>query len=307
MNLRQLLDLLKKISESNGISTPYVCGGVARDKAMNQLGNTIADLDITNGDKSIHNLAKEFIIELKKQFNVLSKVSDDGHTSVYAGNLKIDFSSNFISPSIDQELNKLGIKNASNLLKEVYSRDFTCNSLLLDFDLKTLKDLTDRGIEDINSKVIKTCLDPDITLKDNTKRIIRLLYLSAKLDFDIDPILIQWVLKNKDLITTVDAEYLAKNLNKGLELNPDRAIDFVKKTDIWNLLPATDLFKPYLKNNMQKTSQLFTNYDLYDNPTGPGSGIYSNLDKYKSVSEFRKKRRKRRKKVIDRIKKMKMV
>lgn len=307
MNLRKLLDLLKNIAEKNNITTPLICGGVARSKAMNILGSSISDLDITNGEKSISNLAKEFIVELNKQFSVASKVSDDGHASVYAGNLKIDFSSNFISPSIDSALLQLNIKNPSDLVKEVYSRDFTCNSLLLDFNLKDLQDLTGQGIKDINNKIIKTCLNPDITLKDNAKRIIRLLYLSAKLDFDVDPELVQWVIKNKQLISSVDQEYLSKNLNNGLELNSDRAIDFIKKTDIWNLLPATDLFKPYIKNNLQKTSQFFSNYDLTDNSSGPGIGLYQNMQKYKSVSDFRKKRRKRRKKMISKIKKMKML
>lgn len=42
----------------------------------------------------------------------------------------------------------------------------------------------------------------------------------------------------------------------------------------------------------------FRNYDYKDDPTGPGTGLYQNLDKYKSVSDFRKrkKRIKQRKK-----------
>lgn len=43
-----------------------------------------------------------------------------------------------------------------------------------------------------------------------------------------------------------------------------------------------------------KESQIRTNYDYLE-------GLYSNMDKYKSVEEFRAKRRKKRKKDIENI------
>lgn len=48
-------------------------------------------------------------------------------------------------------------------------------------------------------------------------------------------------------------------------------------------------------------AQFFSNYDLTDNKSGPGQGIYSQMDKYKSVSEFRNKRLNKRKKLIKKI------
>ena len=46
--------------------------------------------------------------------------------------------------------------------------------------------------------------------------------------------------------------------------------------------------------NLDKQAQWRQNYDY-------GEGLYMNLDKYKSVSDFRKKRRKKRRKDIDNI------
>jgi len=43
-----------------------------------------------------------------------------------------------------------------------------------------------------------------------------------------------------------------------------------------------------------KIAQIRRNYDY-------GEGLYMNLDKYKSVTDFRKKRRKKRRKDIDNI------
>lgn len=49
---------------------------------------------------------------------------------------------------------------------------------------------------------------------------------------------------------------------------------------------------------MDKKSQFFTNYDYIDNPTGPGEGVYKNQKKHKSIKDFLKKNRKRRRKLL---------
>ena len=96
-------------------------------------------------------------------------------------------SSNFNTPNITELLVKQGIKEPTDLQREMYSRDFTCNALLLDLDLKTVIDPTKQGVKDIHAKVIRTCLAPEITLTANKNRVVRAIYLAAKLDFDLDP------------------------------------------------------------------------------------------------------------------------
>ena len=137
MKLHELLQAMIVVQKEIGTTTPYICGGTPRDKYLNKL-EKIADIDITTGDNTIEYLSQQFAIELKKKYNLIRKTMSDGHSSIFIGNIKLDFSSNFIVPVIDKILNKQGINNPSNMQKELFSRDFTCNALLLSFDLSIL-------------------------------------------------------------------------------------------------------------------------------------------------------------------------
>lgn len=293
-----------QIHTDRGVSLPYVCGGTPRDKLLGLIKNEVSDLDITTGDKTVHNLATEFSLELKKNYTIESKQMDDGHTSVFIGDFKVDFSSNFIAPHIDELLLCKGIKRPTDMQREMFSRDFTCNSLLMTLDLKKIKDPTKEGLPDIKKKVLKTCLDTDTTLRYNPNRIIRVVYLAAKLDFDVDPEIIKWISENKDLIRLSSDHYLAKNIDKAMAKNPERAIHIINKANMWDAIPTTDSLRPYLN---KKNAQFKANYDYGTGETsGVGTGLYMNLDKYKSVADFRKKKRRKRMKQLKKIKNMKM-
>lgn len=306
MKLREILNLLEDLASKNGISRPWIAGGIARAKAIETIFHTtnkpdVSDLDITTGDASVHNLAKLFVSELSKSYDVESKLMDDGHTSVFIGDFKVDFSSNFIDPNIAKLLANKGITKPTALQKEMFSRDFTCNALLLSTDMKKIKDPTKQGIKDIKNKMIKTCLTPDATFRSNPNRIIRVIYLAAKLGFKVDDAIISWIRENKQVMRASSDAYLTKNINKAFASNPTIAIDLLNRTGLWSLIPITDEILPFYQKR-HKTAQIFTNFDYgTDAPSGPGTGFYANIDKYKSVADFRKKRRRRRAKTIKKL------
>ena len=288
------------IHKDRGVSLPYVCGGTPRDKIIGLIKEEISDLDITTGDKTVHNLATEFALDLKKKYSIEEKKMDDGHTSIFIGDFKVDFSSNFVVPHIDEILSKAGIRKPTDMQREMFSRDFTCNSLLMTIDLKKIKDPTKLGFEDIKKKVLKTCLDPDITLRYNTNRIIRVIYLASKLDFDVDPEIIKWISKNKELVRLSPDKYLIKNLDKAMDRNPERAVHIINKTGLWDMLPMTEQLRPYYsKRKVMKAAQIRPNNDYWE-------GFYINLDKYKSVADYRKKKRRKRMKSLKNIRDMKL-
>jgi tRNA nucleotidyltransferase/poly(A) polymerase len=55
----EILKTLVGIAERKGFSRPYIVGGVPRDKYLGR-PDIINDIDITTGDESVHQLAREF-------------------------------------------------------------------------------------------------------------------------------------------------------------------------------------------------------------------------------------------------------
>jgi tRNA nucleotidyltransferase/poly(A) polymerase len=244
MRLKDLLNIMQNIAKEKLISPPMICGGTPRDKLLGRL-DIVSDLDITTGDKTVSYLAKELSIILSKKYNIITKTMDDGHSSIFIGNLKLDFSSNFNIPNIDKILYNIGIKDPTSMQKELYSRDFTCNALLMSLDLKNIYDILGRGIEDIKNKKISTCLDPSITLTVNKNRVIRSIYLSAKLDFDIDLNIVNWVSKNPESIRFASEKSMSEKLNRAMEYNPERTLYWLNKMNVWNYIPITESLYPY--------------------------------------------------------------
>lgn len=223
MKLKSLLLTISNVAKKNGISTPFICGGTPRDKLLNRL-DKIVDLDITTGDSSIIRLGQELSKVLP---GAHYKIMPDNHSQLIFGNLKIDFSSNFMVPGIKNMLQRAGVKSPSNMQCELYSRDFTCNALLLSMDLKNIFDPTGLGIKDIERKIIRTCLPAQLTLGSQHKRIVRIIYLAAKLGFEVDQEIIDWVKKNPAAFADAKPRYLAEKLQKALDADESKTVKLI--------------------------------------------------------------------------------
>jgi poly(A) polymerase len=244
MKLRELLQQMQEVQQKIGASPAFICGGTPRDKFMGRLDN-VADIDITTGDKTVDYLSQELAIELRKKYNLTRKTMEDGHSTIFIGNLKMDFSSNFIVPNIDAYLIKMGVANPNNMQREMFSRDFTCNSLLLTIDLKQILDPTKRGFIDIKNKVIKTCLAPEVTLTSNRNRVIRSIYLACKLGFEIDPAIIEFVRANPQTSKLSTEKAMTEKVNQAFTKDPNKAAQLITQMGLWQYIPITEKVYPY--------------------------------------------------------------
>jgi tRNA nucleotidyltransferase (CCA-adding enzyme) len=232
MLIREILLKIKQLANENGLSEPFIVGGLPRDK---MLGRTrmIDDVDLTTGDESIHKLA----VLCANYFRVHPVQFPDGHFQLFIENLKYDFSSNFKSPSIDFFLDRAGIKDPTPMQKELLSRDFTCNTLILPLNLRKIKDPTGLSINDIKNKIIRTPLPPKVTLRDDPNRSIRAIYLAAKLGFKVEYDIVKWVLKNQNTIhREVKPGFSKKKLAKAARYDMNKTISLISAMDLWSVI-----------------------------------------------------------------------
>lgn len=244
MNLNDLLVYIDDYAKSRGIM-PYIVGGAVRDAFLFP-NNAPKDVDITTGDKSIYNL----VYDLSKKFSGAEfRIFDDRHTSLQFENFSIDFSSNFISKEVERILSKgKDNRKASNIKKEIYSRDFTMNTLLMDLKRTTVYDITEEGVSDINRKVIRCPVDPEITINDDIKRILRAIKYSITLGFEIGEKEQHTIKRNASRVREISSSYMDKLLSDMLDFNESETIKKLYELNVLKYIPINKRLTRVLMN-----------------------------------------------------------
>lgn len=239
MLIQNLLDRLGEIAKTKEISVPYIVGGLPRDKVFGIDISEAKDIDITTGDKGSYILG---LLSSKEWQGANYKSYEDGHSSLIFRNIVVDFSNNFILPGITDVLKELGKENPTFLEKEVYSRDFTINTLLQPMDLKkNVLDITGNGINDIKNRVLRTPVNSELTIGYDPRRIIRALKLAIKFDLKIDDDLKKAIEKYKGNIKEIPLGYIKKQINEMLKMNSQKSLDLLVEFKLLPILPLSKM------------------------------------------------------------------
>lgn len=214
MNLKKALshkafELVRNSADELGLEV-YVVGGFVRDYLLGRSQKNDFDfvvvgsgIDLAN---KVHSKAKGASkLSVFKRFGTAMFKWEDTELE-FVGARRESYSEDSRKPFVED----------GSLEDDQKRRDFTINALAISLNSETFGALIDpfNGVEDLNSKIIRTPLDPNVTYSDDPLRMMRAIRFAAQLEFDIEKNSFQSIKENAKRIEIVSKERVMDEFQK---------------------------------------------------------------------------------------------
>ncbi len=204
-----IFKIVGEISDKLNISS-YVVGGWVRDMLLDRK-RKVTDIDfvcIGSGIELAKNVAKELKgAEFKffKNFGT-AMVNFNGENYEFVGARKESYRDDSRKPLVED----------GSLDDDQNRRDFTINAMSIQLNKHQYGNFIDPfdGIKDLERKIIKTPLDPDITFSDDPLRMMRAVRFASELNFIISKKTLNAISRNAKRLSIISQERITDELNK---------------------------------------------------------------------------------------------
>ena len=233
MNYKEALQnpIFKFISEaSNNLNLDsYVIGGFVRDFILKR--GDAKDIDVVAVGSGIE-LARE-VAKLLPNKPKVQVFKTYGTAMLRYNDVEIEFVG-ARKESYNEDSRNPIVENGT-LQDDQNRRDFTINALALSLSESNFGDLLDPfdGVADLERKIIKTPLNPDITYSDDPLRMMRAIRFATQLDFTIEEESLKAITKNNERLNIITKERIIVELNKIIESKiPSKGFLLLEKTKL---------------------------------------------------------------------------
>ncbi len=223
--------LIGQSGEELGFPT-YLVGGYVRDLLLGRASKDIDVVCVGSGIELAQRVARNYqgkaYVQTFKNF---------GTAMVKMGDREVEFVG-ARKESYRRDSRKPIVENGT-LEDDQNRRDFTINALAIDLSAKNFGELVDpfNGVEDLNRKIIRTPLEPEVTFSDDPLRMMRAVRFASQLGFDIEATAFDAITRQADRLEIISMERIADELNK-IILSPTPSYGF-------KLLEVSGLLKQF--------------------------------------------------------------
>lgn len=224
INEKPLLDV-GSIADQNQLKA-YVVGGYVRDYL---LGKERKDFDITIIGDPI-----DFATKVADHFSTKAVIYERFRTAMVPFN---GYQFEFVGTRKEeyQKGSRKPIVKEGSFEDDIKRRDFTVNSMAASINKENIGEITDifNGIKDLDNKILKTPLDPEITYSDDPLRMMRAARFAAQLNFEIEEDSFNAISKMSDRIKIISQERITDEFLKLLASeHPSKGLAVLFKTGL---------------------------------------------------------------------------
>ncbi|CAL2064396.1 CCA tRNA nucleotidyltransferase [Tenacibaculum sp. 190524A05c] len=265
----KIFEYITKATEELQLES-YVIGGFVRDFILKR-GNA-KDIDIVTVGSGIE-LAKK-VASLLPNTPKVQVFKTYGTAMLRFQDIEVEFvgarKESYTEDSRNPEVSEGSLQDDQN------RRDFTINALALSLNASSLGKLLDPfgGIADLEHKIIRTPLDPDITYSDDPLRMMRAVRFASQLNFEIEEKSLAAITNNVKRIDIITRERIVDELNK-IIASPKPSVGFLlmEKTGLLKrIIPELIALKGVEevegqkhKDNFYHTLEVVDNISLHTN------------------------------------------
>ncbi len=198
----------------------YAVGGFVRDIILTRPSKDIDIMAVGSGIELATRIAQRMGFENKlvvyKNFGTAMFTMDD-YVIEFVGARKESYRNDSRKPVVED----------GTLLDDLSRRDFTINAMALCLNQNRFGELVDEfeGLVDMEKKILRTPLDPDITYSDDPLRMMRAIRFATQLNFTIEKESLDAITRNATRLKIISGERIADELNKIIE-SPIPSIGF---------------------------------------------------------------------------------
>jgi tRNA nucleotidyltransferase (CCA-adding enzyme) len=188
----------------------YVIGGFVRDILLDR--NHKKDIDIVAVGSGIELAIK--VSELLPNHPKVQVFKNYGTAMLRYKDMDIEFVGARKESYTNDSRNP--IVEIGTLKDDQERRDFTINAMAFSLNSDNFGDLVDpfNGVSDLENKILKTPLHPDITYSDDPLRMMRAIRFASQLHFQIESESLDAITKNANRISIISGERIVDELNK---------------------------------------------------------------------------------------------